>query len=61
MAIGSASAPLGKRSVVRLALNDYGRALLARKAPVRVLVSVGGDHHCDTPAPRPRRAFTLLL
>ncbi|MEA2353610.1 MAG: hypothetical protein QOJ14_2024 [Thermoleophilaceae bacterium] len=61
MGIGSVRAPLGRRSVVHLQLNAYGRGLLAAEGPVRVLVSVGGDHRCDRPAPRPPRAFTLVL
>jgi Ca2+-binding RTX toxin-like protein len=61
MGTGTAAAPLGKRSVVRIRLNEYGRALLAGDDPVRVLVSVGGDHRCAGSPPTPPRGFTLLL
>jgi RTX calcium-binding nonapeptide repeat (4 copies) len=61
MGIGAVEAPPEAPATVRVTLNAYGRALLARKEPVRVLVSVGGDHSCDGAPQRPPRGFTVHL
>lgn len=61
--MGSAAArtPVDRWVDVRVALNDYGRRLLARPGRTRVLVSIDGADTCSGATARPPRGFTLLL